>query len=75
MWLNTDVQLCPVDSTAAVSTSPACECGAHLACCRTRISMMNDSTRNNAYIAALTPVSSLFCVLHSLMSSVVDCVM
>jgi len=47
-------------STEVVSTSPACMCGAHLACCRTRIGMMNDAARNDAYIAALSPVSLLF---------------
>lgn len=43
-------------STHVIATSPACSCGAHLACCRTRISMMNDETRNDAYVSALTPV-------------------
>lgn len=33
---------------------PACTCGAHIACSRQRIGMLNDQTRNEKYISTLT---------------------
>ena len=40
--------------TAAMT--PACRCGVHMLCSRTRISMLNDCERNAKYAASLAKV-------------------
>jgi protein arginine N-methyltransferase 7 len=47
---------CGKNGPRGMIETPACTCGAHLACCRTRMGMLNDPQRNDAYVSALAAV-------------------
>ena len=46
-------RVCSVSAPLKPQPAPVCECGAHLACSRSRLAMINDPSRNEKYVTYL----------------------